>query len=657
VEAVLRAASETTPLADLEDPGNWSSYEATRRRFAAAAEVLGDPEVGGHAGRELFDHYAGAEVIDLLRSLGSPGEALRVIADTATKQSTVVTMRCVEVADTSALVSAVTHSSITRDRLFCDYTGGALGAMARIFGMAAADVVELECQTRGDARCLYRVGWDPDTATDPAARVLFLQAQVASLTGRFEALEQLASELASQGDIDEALQTITRRAGVAVWAPRFVLAVRLPRESAPRVHAVGFDPEDAQRVGAEVLADHPDDGQGTRLIVEVASATHRFGRLAAFYPEGHRFLPEERRLLQAYAGHAAAALATATALADARGRAATIGALFDLATALSEVGSVGEVAERLAGALPPVVECDEVRVFVWDPDDAVLRCLGRNAAPAGTPGRADAHAPSLHLDGALVAQLTRRPVPVTFGTGSGADTLGEIGTLAGLEAGVLMPVVARRSLLGVVVAGSGRWSWTAVPSERLGERLHGVAGIAATALDNARLLDQVRHQAGHDSLTGLPNARLLDELARAALATARGHGYAVAALFVDLDLFKEVNDAFGHHAGDALLVEVGARLRSAVRAGDTVGRLGGDEFGILLPHVAGMADAEGVARRVLEELDAPATVLGGPLRVSASIGIAVSPGGRDSFERLIRRADAAMYEAKSAGRSQYRLSR
>ncbi|MGA2522165.1 MAG: hypothetical protein ABSG81_15270, partial [Acidimicrobiales bacterium] len=383
VEAVLRTASDHTPLAELEDPGNWSSYEETRRRFAAAAQVLEDPGIGRRAGAELFAHYAGAEVIELLRSLGSPGAALEVIAETATKQSTVVTMRCVDVTDTAALVSAITHAPIRRDRLFCDYTTGALSAMTTIFGMAEADVTEVECQRRGDRRCLYRMTWDPDTATDPVARVQFLESQVAALTGRFEALEQLASELASLSDIDEALRTITRRAGVAVWAPRFLLAVQLPGERQPRIHAVGFEGAEAERWGAEVLAVVPDDAGGTRLIVEVASATNRFGRLAAFYPEGHRFLPEERRLLQAYAGHAAASLATATALGEARGRAATIGALFDLATTLSEVGSVGEVAERLAGALPPVVACDEACVFVWDPDDAVLRCLGRSSTMPG----------------------------------------------------------------------------------------------------------------------------------------------------------------------------------------------------------------------------------------------------------------------------------
>ncbi len=627
----------------------------TRRRFAAAAQVLEDPGIGRRAGAELFADYAGTEVIELLRSLGSPGAALEVIAETATKQSTVVTMRCVDATHTTALVSAITHAPIRRDRLFCDYTAGALSAMTTIFGMAEADVTEVECQRRGDRRCLYRMTWDPDTATDPVARSNSSSPRW-PLTGRFEALEQLASELASLGDIDEALRTITRRAGVAVWAPRFVLAVRLPGERQPRIHAVGFDDADAERCGNEVLAEVPDDAGGTRLIVDVSSATHRFGRLAAFYPEGHRFLPEERRLLQAYAGHAAASLATATALGEARGRAATIGALFDLATTLSEVGSVGEVAERLAGALPPVVACDDACVFVWDPDDAVLRCLGRSSSMPGDDRGGLEGLPNLHLDGVLLRRLTSRPRPVVFGLGGSDDDLSAIGPLSGIDAGVVMPVVARGSLLAVVVAGQRSWSWGEASVDRLGERLHGVAGIAATALDNARLLDQVRHQAGHDPLTGLPNARLLEELTRAALAAGGRQGNAVGALFVDLDLFKEVNDALGHAAGDTVLVEVGARLRGAVRNGDTVARLGGDEFGILLPYVSDVADAVGVAVRVLEALDRPTVIMGTPRRVSASIGIALSKGGADTFETLIRRADAAMYGAKAAGRSQYRIA-
>jgi diguanylate cyclase (GGDEF)-like protein len=665
VTDVLERAGDATPLDELEDPSNWSSYAETLARFTAAASVLGDPEVGLHAGEELFGHYASSEIIALLRSLGSTGAALQVIADTATKQSTVVTMDCVELADETAFVSAVTMVPTGRDKLFCDYTAGVLSTIPVIFGLERATVTEVECQRRGDGRCLYRLDWDARSPSEVTEQLAFLRAQVASLTGRFEALEQLASELAAIGDVDEALRRITERAGVAVWAPRFLLVAQLPSDRRPRVHAVGFDHAEAERCAAEVLSERPDDHDGARLIVDVVSSSHVFGRLAAFYPEGHRFLPEERRLLQAYAGHAAAVLDTAAALADARARATTLGALFDMSTVLSQVGTLDEMADRLARALPPVVGCDGASVFVFEPRDAVLECRGR--CEAGTAERSERRRGELphaiRLDSTLLAELCRHGEPRSFGPGAARSSLpvwAEIGSRAGYSAGVLMPLVARGELLGLVVAGSDRWSLdeaaggvAGLLGDELHERLLGVAGIATTALDNARLLDQVRHQAGHDSLTGLPNARLLDELAEAAIATARRHGYSVGVLFVDLDLFKSINDELGHHAGDMLLVEVGARLRTAVRAGDTVARLGGDEFGVLLPHVTSLADAEAVAERVLAVFAAPVAAPGGARHVSASVGIAMSRGPGDDFESLLRRADVAMYDAKARGRGCY----
>ncbi|HZU78785.1 MAG TPA: diguanylate cyclase [Acidimicrobiales bacterium] len=657
--AVLERAGEATPLAELEDPTNWSSYEATLRRFQAAADVLGDPDIGRRAGIDLFRHYASSEVIALVRSLGSPAVALEAIAETANKQSTVVTMNCVESHDTTALVSAVSLVPTGRDKLFCDYTAGVLEAIPTVFGFDDGVVEEIECQRAGHGRCLYRVTWDPATSVDAEARAQFLAGQVDALTHRFEALERLATELASIGDIDVALQTVTDRAGVAVWAPQFLLVVRLPREQFPRVHSVGLTPEQAARCAEEILAPDPDDHGGARLIVDVASADATFGRLVALYPEGQRFLPEERRLLAAYAGHAAAVLATAAALAEARERAETIGALFDLATALSEVGTVDEVADRLARALPPVVDCERASVFVFEPRDAVLVCRGQSEADPYDDGP-EGRRRGIRLDRSLLTRLTRHPEPVRFGHHPALDlsdngTWSELGAAVGCSFGVVMPIVARHSLLGLVVAGSGRWSLGA-PDEGLRDRLLGVAGIAATALDNARLLDQIRHQAGHDGLTGLPNARLLDELAEAAIATARRHGYGIGVLFVDLDLFKAVNDELGHHAGDALLVEVGARLRTAVRAGDTVARLGGDEFGVLLPHVVDLADAEAVAERIIAVLDAPLLGLEGQAHVSASVGVAVSADASETFDALVRRADRAMYEAKATGRARYRVA-
>ncbi len=161
----------------------------------------------------------------------------------------------------------------------------------------------------------------------------------------------------------------------------------------------------------------------------------------------------------------------------------------------------------------------------------------------------------------------------------------------------------------------------------------------------------LRHQATHDGLTGLPNrAYFLDRL-RQALAHAGVAGAGCAVLFLDLDHFKRVNDQHGHDAGDRLLIAVAARLRGAVRPGDTLARLGGDEFVALVAPVADAGVAEAVAGRLLAALIEPITIDGRGHAVTASIGIALGGPGHARPDELLRDADAALYRAKAAGRA------
>ena len=157
----------------------------------------------------------------------------------------------------------------------------------------------------------------------------------------------------------------------------------------------------------------------------------------------------------------------------------------------------------------------------------------------------------------------------------------------------------------------------------------------------------------HDPLTGLANRQLILDRAQQMLVRARRSGVPVAALFIDLDNFKDSNDSLGHGAGDKLLQMVAGRLLGILRSGDTVGRLGGDEFVILAEGVSFARGPEMIAERVHEVLK-PAFHLPGiddmSITVSASIGIAV--GDRPSAEDLLRDADIALYRAKGAGRDQ-----
>jgi diguanylate cyclase (GGDEF)-like protein/PAS domain S-box-containing protein len=176
-------------------------------------------------------------------------------------------------------------------------------------------------------------------------------------------------------------------------------------------------------------------------------------------------------------------------------------------------------------------------------------------------------------------------------------------------------------------------------------------GSIADITERRNLEDQLRHQALHDDLTGLPNRLLIVDRAEQMIAMGKRNHTSVSILFIDLDNFKEVNDAYGHSVGDELLLAVAARLRRVARETDTVGRLAGDEFTILVDNGDSVGVAELLAERVQDVLRAPFHILGRDYLVSASIGIATS--GERSAEGLLQDADVAMYQAKTLGKNKY----
>jgi diguanylate cyclase (GGDEF)-like protein/PAS domain S-box-containing protein len=165
--------------------------------------------------------------------------------------------------------------------------------------------------------------------------------------------------------------------------------------------------------------------------------------------------------------------------------------------------------------------------------------------------------------------------------------------------------------------------------------------------------ESLKHQATHDELTSLPNRWLFHLQLDQALARAARSSLHVAVLFIDLDFFKTINDSFGHSTGDMLLVQAGARMRSVLREHDTLARMGGDEFAVLLADLANPDEAIGVANKLLASLKAAYFLKGQDVYSSASVGVAFYPDDAPSSEALLRYADMAMYQAKANGRGAY----
>lgn len=206
-------------------------------------------------------------------------------------------------------------------------------------------------------------------------------------------------------------------------------------------------------------------------------------------------------------------------------------------------------------------------------------------------------------------------------------------------------------------AATDRWfELSAFPMEDADE--HRVAALFTDVTARKRAeavlqhnLESLHHDAHHDALTGLPNRVLFEDRLELAVAEAARHGRRLAVLFVDLDGFKRINDVHGHAAGDAALVEVAARLGSSLRASDTLARLHGDEFVVLLPEVAADEDARTLAATLLDALAPPIDLDGRSSSLTASIGVCVYPRDADDAAGLLRTADAAMYRAKAGGKN------
>jgi len=194
--------------------------------------------------------------------------------------------------------------------------------------------------------------------------------------------------------------------------------------------------------------------------------------------------------------------------------------------------------------------------------------------------------------------------------------------------------------------------WSASWSEDDQLRLAVARDITFYKQANARL----RYLAEYDALTGLPNRLLFEDRLQGALARDARNKQHLALLFIDLDDFKPVNDNFGHAVGDLLLQQVAGRIQGCVRESDTVSRIGGDEFVVLLDVIQTLQNAEQVAENIRAAIREPLVVAGHTVQVAASVGVAIYPQHGTEQIQLMRHADIAMYVAKHAGGNQCRTA-
>ncbi len=646
VQDLLERANVAATAEELSDQSRWFSYTTRIRLFSAATEVLGDPDVMFSVGAAAMRSGLANSLLLVLRTLGTPRQVFRRLPRTAAKFTTVSTMEVRETSATSATTVLHLHEGYEHSALDCDYARGLATTVPEVFGLPPGVIVSAECRVDGGRTCVYEISWERRSRLRRRGRGSDVERELGALRGQLRTLQSAATELVGSDDLDTVLRRVVARAGEAVLAPAHLLAVAAPGGGRPLVHSAGL-PDDVAQDLARRLLDGEDLGPAA-VVVDVASARRRHGRLAAVYPTGDGAMGDEEAMLAAYAGHAAAALELLFALDGARLEARRAGALLSLAHELAAAGDVDSISAVVAHALPRVVGCVSASVMLWDPTDGQLRAnssvnltregqgilLGTPLRPEDTPE--------------LMELLTTRQ-PRIIREADSSPGLRQLLAQIDVADVVALPLVAGGAFLGVATAS---WPAGEAPEELAGDvlaRLQGVGDQAVSALQRARLLETVQHQATHDALTGLPNRVLFLERLLAELPVA-GPGAHLGVLFCDLDRFKFVNDELGHAAGDELLRQVAARLRAAIRPCDTVGRLSGDEFAIILPGLVEHADADGLAGRVVDCFDEPFRLEGRALAVGTSVGVAVHAPGEDA-EELMRRADAAMYRHKQAHRA------
>jgi signal transduction histidine kinase len=491
VRDLLIKAGETRSPEVLEDERSWSTYQEKIALFEAAAEVLGDEKVAQHIGETVLEHRVGLPLKLLLRTLGSPSQVLRNVAKAAPKFSTVCTMRAVDTGRHGATITYRLHNGFQPHRMDCDYNIGLISQAPVLFGLPPAQVVHPECQVDGAVACVYEVRWGRRRPLPKRDDISALADQVESITSRAAELSAATADLISPDAVEDLLARIAAHAATAVHAQSYVLAVRTHDEEL-KVRSEGLEIEEAETLARKLLETEGNPGGESALVVDVISSRRHHGYLAALYPQGGSFFEGERRLLEAYAHHAAVALDTADALIRARREEETARLLLDLSRTLAEARTEEQVAMRVAEATPPLLDADRSLFYLWNPITESLSV----GAMRGYPPKRRESLQNVYFkpeETPLFESFIESTEPLYFRIDDVQNqSVREFMESHGAGEIFVTAITKRGELFGLLTASRTAGKPPLSFDETLSKRMHGLADQAATMLQNLRLVEQER---------------------------------------------------------------------------------------------------------------------------------------------------------------------
>jgi diguanylate cyclase (GGDEF)-like protein len=626
VERLLALAGEERRVEVLEDESSWSTYRQKIALFDA-------------------DEQLGALIRLVVGALGSPEQVLRSIARANGKFSTSSVMRTIRTGPGGGEVAYRLHDAFVPSKHDCRYNQGLLTQMPVLFGLQPAVLVERQCQVDGDPECIYELSWASWRRFRRRSRGTRIDGVEHSLRLQVADLERTVADLVAAVDVEQVLTRIAARAAVAVRAQAHLLAVEIDGRLA--VRADGLADDVAASLAPRLLAgEDVSHDDGLALIVPIVSSRRHHGYLAAFLSSGTGFLPADRDHLETYAALAAAALDVATSVQQLRRSDAASNALLRLSRDLARQDDERIIAEHVVTTSTVVTGAQRAMLLLHDGAGGLRTIAVDGFDEPHTRDAALAFALHDEADGETIATLLQGGSWRTQ-TGGEAASAPPVETPLGTGTVIAVPIRAGQQLIGSVLAVFEQHR-DAV--DELVERLASIADQAGLAIDRSRSMAQAVHAATHDPLTGLAGRALFtDRVAQALLDNARSGRRALIA-FIDLDGFKALNDTFGHASGDEMLIAVARGIESVVRGSDTVARMSGDEFAVLIRDVT---DDPAVIDRfgglLVDSLRQTRERDGVRRRVTGSVGLAVSGFDGDGAQQLIAAADAAMYRAKRLG--------